>query len=186
MFLREILMREFGVRAWVAATKSAKAVKRIVTVVRCAFTVRLLCVYCAFTVSSVLLEQLQTTAQGILKSSTLAEDSNSGRKQCFDVSWSYQCVRGCIFSSQFVLSIKPWQRELAHCTPLKALPPAPRRVAIAGSVLLQCRDSAVPARPSLQLCARPLQPRCATLRRVETNFQATRAAQPVPNDLDQS
>ena len=51
VFLREILMREFGVRAWVAATKSAKAVKRIVTVVRCAFTVRLLCVYCVFRIT---------------------------------------------------------------------------------------------------------------------------------------
>ena len=38
VFFLEILMRELGVRAWVLAVNSARAVKRIVTVVRCAFT----------------------------------------------------------------------------------------------------------------------------------------------------
>ena len=51
VFLRATLILRLGVRAWVAAAISAKAVKRIVTVVRCAFTVRLLCVYCVFRIT---------------------------------------------------------------------------------------------------------------------------------------
>ena len=38
VFLRATLILRLGVRAWVAAAISAKAVKRIVTVVPCAFT----------------------------------------------------------------------------------------------------------------------------------------------------
>ena len=38
VILRATFMLRFGVRAWVVVARSAKAVKRIVSVVRCAFT----------------------------------------------------------------------------------------------------------------------------------------------------